>query len=168
MLVRGERWLWKDDGLMLSHRGAHCCLRGVGGRGEILTWQPAVKHQIPAAKITNSNCCDHAAAQVKQKTPEQPVLKEQQVVYWANIEKRNQINTKNYWKYKRRLCVKLFEVTNTTWENLQIAKHKSVQCAEWMTLMSCNLMIFSGCACHLEQLHAQSPFLFPIVFGIMI
>ena len=30
----------------------------------------------------------------------------------------------------------------------------------------CNLQIFSGCACHLEQLHAQSPFLFPIVFSI--
>ena len=26
--------------------------------------------------------------------------------------------------------------------------------------------IFSGCVCHLEQLHAQSPFLFPIVFSI--
>ena len=32
--------------------------------------------------------------------------------------------------------------------------------------MLCNLQIFSGCACHLEQLHAQSPFLFPIVFSI--
>ena len=32
--------------------------------------------------------------------------------------------------------------------------------------MLCNLQIFSGCVCHLEQLHAQSPFLFPIVFGI--
>ena len=32
--------------------------------------------------------------------------------------------------------------------------------------MHCNLQIFSGCVCHLEQLHAQSPFLFPIVFGI--
>ena len=32
--------------------------------------------------------------------------------------------------------------------------------------MLCNLQIFSGCACHLEQLHAQSPFVFPIVFGI--
>ena len=30
----------------------------------------------------------------------------------------------------------------------------------------CDLQIFSGCICHLEQLHAQSPFLFPIVFGI--
>ena len=34
----------------------------------------------------------------------------------------------------------------------------------WFVL--CNLLIFSGCVCHLEQLHAQSPFLFPIVFSI--
>ena len=32
--------------------------------------------------------------------------------------------------------------------------------------MLCNLQIFSGCVCHLEQPHAQSPFLFPIVFSI--
>ena len=32
--------------------------------------------------------------------------------------------------------------------------------------MLCNLQIISGCVCHLEQLHAQSPFLFPIVFSI--
>ena len=32
--------------------------------------------------------------------------------------------------------------------------------------MLCNLLIFSGCVCHFEQLHAQSPFLFPIVFSI--
>ena len=34
--------------------------------------------------------------------------------------------------------------------------------------MRCDLQIFSGCVCHLEQLHAQSPFLFRIVFGIII
>ena len=32
--------------------------------------------------------------------------------------------------------------------------------------MFCNLQIFSGCVCHLEQPHAQPPFLFLIVFGI--
>ena len=32
--------------------------------------------------------------------------------------------------------------------------------------MRCNLRIFSGYVCHLEQIHAQSPFLFPIFFGI--
>ena len=34
--------------------------------------------------------------------------------------------------------------------------------------MLCNLQIFSGCVCHLEQLHAQSPFLFPIVFVLIL
>ena len=58
--------------VLCSHRGAHFCLReGWGKRGD-LTWQPAVKHQSPAAKATNSNCCDRAAAQVKQHIPEQP------------------------------------------------------------------------------------------------
>ena len=68
----------KDDGLTcvyaFSHRdhGAHFCLRrGWGKRGD-LTRHPAVKHQRPAAKTTNSNCCDRAAAQVKQHIPEQP------------------------------------------------------------------------------------------------
>ena len=32
--------------------------------------------------------------------------------------------------------------------------------------MLCNFQIISGCVCHFEQLHAQSPFLFPIVFSI--
>ena len=50
-----------------SHRdrGAHFCLRGGWGKRVDLTWHPAVKHQRPAAKTTNSNCCDRAAAQVK-------------------------------------------------------------------------------------------------------
>ena len=33
-------------------------------------------------------------------------------------------------------------------------------------LCVCDLQISSGCVCHLEQLHAQSIFLFPIVFSI--
>ena len=40
----------------------------------------------------------------------------------------------------------------------------SLRTLNWFVL--CNLQIFSGCVCHLEQLHAQSPFLFPIVFSI--
>ena len=38
--------------------------------------------------------------------------------------------------------------------------------SEWHCFVHCNLHNFSGCVRHLEQLHAQSPFLFPIVFGI--
>ena len=40
----------------------------------------------------------------------------------------------------------------------------SLRTLYWFVL--CNLLIFSGCFCHLEQLRAQSPFLFPIVFSI--
>ena len=39
----------------------------------------------------------------------------------------------------------------------------SLRILYWFVL--CNFQIFSGCVCHLEQLHAQSPFLFPIVFS---
>ena len=39
--------------------------------------------------------------------------------------------------------------------------------SEWHWFVRCDLQIFSGCACHLEQLHAQSPFLLPIVFSII-
>ena len=63
--------------------------------------------------------------------------------------------------------MRLLEVINTTWENLQIAKHKPVRWDErtpfWFVLR--DLQIFSGSVYHLEQPHAQSPFLFPIVFG---
>ena len=54
------------------------------------------------------------------------------------IEKLNQINTKNYWKKKKRLCVRWLGVINLTWENLQIAKHKSgrrsFSSADWFVL----------------------------------
>ena len=68
----------KDDGLMiLVCMLSHVCFlsswswstllfeRGLGEEGRDLTWHSEVKHQIPAAKTTNSNCCDRAAAQVK-------------------------------------------------------------------------------------------------------
>ena len=88
--------LWKRLTCMyaFSHRdhGAHFCLIGGWGKRVDLTWHPAVKHQRPAAKTTNSNCCDRAAAQVKQHIPEQPGWKNSK--YWGNIEKRNQINTR--------------------------------------------------------------------------
>ena len=41
----------------------------------------------------------------------------------------------------------------------------SLRTLYWFVL--CNLQIFSGCVCHLEQLHAQSPFLFPIVLVLI-
>ena len=69
--------------------------RGWGKRGD-LTWHSAVKHQSPAAKATNSNCCDRAAAHVKLHVPEQSGWKKSK--YRGNIRKRNKINTKTNWK----------------------------------------------------------------------
>ena len=80
---------------------------------------------------------------------------------WVHSSNRNIIP-----KNEKELCVKLFEVTNTTWENLHITTHKSVSTSYIVLICACNLRIFSGFVCHLEQLHAQSPFLFPIVFGV--
>ena len=134
-----------------------------GKRGD-LTRQPAVKHQSPAAKTTNSNSCDHAVAQVKQHIPEQRSESTEPI-----SKKGIKLIPKTIGNRKGDLCVKLFEVANTTWENLQIAKHKSVQYAEWMILiMICALRFadFSDCVCHPEQLHAQSPFLFPTVWNL--
>ena len=117
-----------------SHLGAHFCLRG--GCGEEGKFDVAARSETPKPSCQShkqQTCCDRALAQVKQHIHEPPGWKKSK--YWANIEKRKQINSKNYWKYERRLCVKLFKVTNTTWENLKIATHKSVKCAEWMTLL---------------------------------
>ena len=63
--------------------------------------------------------------------------------------------------------MKLFEVTNTTGEiwKLQSTNQYNMG-SEWHWFVPCDLQIFSGCVCHLEQLHTQSPFLFPIVFSI--
>ena len=87
--------LWKVDGLVCWSTRLFD-LRGViRGRGEIWHGSPQWNTK-PPAKTTNSNSCDRAAAQVKEHKPEQPGWKYSK--YWANIEKRNQINTKNYWK----------------------------------------------------------------------
>ena len=61
---------------------------------------PAVKHQRPPAKTTNSNCCDRAVAQVKLSStyPNNPGERTCTASTEQNIEKRNQINKKHYWK----------------------------------------------------------------------
>ena len=47
--------------------------------------------------------------------------------------------------------------------NAQISVIHSAHCIDlWFAIC----LIFSGCVCHLKQLHAQSPFLFPIVSSI--
>ena len=59
---------------------------------------------------------------------------------------------------------------NTTWENLQIEKHKSVRWAgrtpSWLNFVLFNLQIFSGGVYPLRRNLTHILFLFPIVFGI--
>ena len=49
------------------------------------------------------------------------------------------------------------------WKSQRTNQCHSLRTLYWFVL--CNLQIFSGCVCHLEQRHAQSPFLFPVVFS---
>ena len=65
-----------------------------------------------------------------------------------------------------RLCVKLFEVTNTTWENLQIATHTSVSTPHFVLICALQFADFLRlCLSPWTTSHTMS-FLFPIVFGI--
>ena len=150
-----------------SHRdrGAHFCLRGGWGKRGDLTWHPAVKHQRPAAKTTNSNCCDRAAAQVSRS--EQPG--------WKTASR----STEQISKKGIKLILKTIGNRKgdcawscSRWQTqpekickLQSTNQYNVR-SEWHWFVRCDLQILSGCVCHLEQLHAQSPFLFPIVFSI--
>ena len=157
-----------------SHRdrGAHFCLRGGWGKRGDLTWHPAVKHQRPAAKTTNSNCCDRAAAQVKQHSS----------TYWheqlgwktASSRSTEQISKKGIKLILKTIGNRKGDCawSCSRWQTqpekickLQSTNQYNVR-SEWHWFVRCNLQIFSGCVCHLEQLHAQSPFLFPIVFSI--
>ena len=78
------------------------------------------------------------------------------------------INTKNYWKKKRDCAWGCARGINTTWENRQSEKHKSGSRAfrspDWFVFSICRFsqVVFIPRA----QPHAQSLFLFPIVFGI--
>ena len=48
--------------------------------------------------------------------------------------------------------------------NLQRTNQYNLRSGHWF--VRCNLQIFSGCGCDLEQRHEKIPSLFPTVFGI--
>ena len=161
----------KDDGLTcmyaFSHRdhGAHFCW---GKRGDLM-WHPAVKHQRPAAKTTNSNCCDSAAAQVKQHISTYPNNRVEKTASTEQISKRGFKLILKTIEYRKGGCAWSCSRWQTQPEkiwNLQSTNQYNMR-SEWHWFMRCDLQIFSGCVCHLEQLHAHSPFLFPIVFSII-
>ena len=101
--------------------------------------------------------------QVKKRTPEQRTANTEPISKKKNT---HQINTKTVrdrkvdcawgcsrWQTQPEKTCKLH--AHSTYQ-------RNVRNGRWF--VRCNLQIFSGWACHLEQLHARSPFLFPIVF----
>ena len=46
------------------------------------------------------------------------------------------------------------------------SRDAQISVGTWYWFVPCELQIFLGYVCHIEQPHVQSPFLFPIVLGI--
>ena len=103
--------------------------------------------------------------EARQHIPEQLGWKNNK--YWANIEKKINLIPKTIGNRKGDCAwsCSRWQTQPETISKLQSTNQYNER-SEWHCFVRCNLQIFSGCVCHLEQLHAQSPFLFPIVFGI--
>ena len=163
VLICGDRSIVKKTtGLLV------CMLFLYGGLGKRggLTWLPAVKNQRPAAKTTNSNCSDRTAAQVKQHIPEQPGWRNSQ--WWTNKEKGIKLILKTIGNRKGDCAwssSRWHTQPEKIWKLRSTSQYYNMR-SEWHWFVRFDLQILSGCVCHLEQLHAQSPFLFPLVFSI--
>ena len=169
----------KDDGLTCMYVSPIVIMEhtsvweGVGERGEIWRGTPqsntkdhVPKPQTATVAIARPRSGPRKAVHVKQYIPE-PGWKNSKYAYWANIEKRIKLILKTIgnrkgdcaWSCSRWQTQpeKIWKLQSTNQYNMRI---------EWHWFVRCDFQIFSGCVCHLEQLHAQSPFLFPIVFSI--
>ena len=150
---------------MLSPIVEHTAVwKGVGGRGEISRGSPQwnTKDQLPKPQTATV-----ATAQRPKNIPEQPG--------WKNSKWSAEQISKKGIKFilktignRKGDCAWSCSRWQTQPENiskLQSTNQINVR-SEWHWFVRCDLQIFSGCVCQLEQLHAQSPFLFPIVFSI--
>ena len=118
---------------------------------------------LSTAKIKNTE------AMQKTKQHEQWLYKEcewRQLV-WRKLQRELSI-PKTIGNRKRDCAWGCARGINTPWENLQIEKQKSGRCSfrslNWFVLF--DLQIFSGGVYARAPPHAQSRFLFPIVFGV--
>ena len=121
------------------------------------------------AKTTNSNSCDRAVAQVKYRSTYPNNLGEGTASTEEISKKGIKLILKSIGNRKGD-CAWSCSRGQTQPEKickLQSTNQYNVR-SEWHWFVRCDLQIFSGCVCPLEQLHAQSPFLFPIVFSINI
>ena len=142
--------------------------RGLGEEGR---FDVAARSETP--KPTNSNCCDRAvdpsnAAHVKQHISTYPNSLGERTASTEQISKKGIkliLKTIGNRKGDCAWSCSRWQAQPEKICKLQSTNQYNVQ-SEWHWFVRCDLQIFSGCACHLEQLHAQSPFLFPIVFSI--
>ena len=122
---------------------------------------------MPICEAASSDNGDRAAAQVKEHICGTEGWKYSD--YWVNIEKKGikllpkTIGNRkedcawrcSRWQTQPEEICKL-QLQNTNQYNVR---------SEWQWFVQCDLQNFSGCVCYLDQVPAQSPFLFPNVFG---
>ena len=125
--ISRQRWIVKRRRYMPAPVvELHLCLRGGTRLGEEGRFDVAARSDTP--KPSCQNRCDRAVSQVKGHIPKQ---RSEKTASAEPISKKGiKLVTKTIGNRKKGECVKFFEVTSTTGENLQIARHKSVQCAE--------------------------------------
>ena len=158
--------LWKDDGLMLSPIVKHTSVRElVGGRGKIWRGIPQwnTKDQLPKPLTATV-----ATAQWTKWSRTYPNNPGERTASTEQISKKGIkliLKTIGNRKGDRARSCSRWQTQREKICKLQRTNQYNVR-SEWHWLVRCDLQIFSSCVCHLEQLHAQSPFLFPIVFSI--
>ena len=154
-----------------SHRGAHFCLIGDWEKRGDLIWQ-TVK---PYSETPNRTSCQNHKHQLLR--PHSGRTRQSST--YPNNRGERTVSTEKISKKGIKLIIKTIanRKGNCAWscsrwqtQSEKICKLKStnqyIMRSEWHWFVRCDLQVFSGCVCHLEQLHAQSPFLFPIVFSI--
>ena len=145
---------------------------GVGGKGE--TWRGSpqwnTKDQLPkpqTATLATARSGPSKAAHVKHHIPEQPGWNTERTAS-SQLSKLSKKGVKLVLKTignRKGDCCSRWQTQPEKISKLQSTNQYNVR-SEWYWFVRCDLQIFSGCVCHFEQLHAQSPFLFPIVFSI--
>ena len=104
-------------------------------------------------------------AQVKQHIPEQPVERTASTDQILKKGIKLILKTIGNRKGDCAWCCSRWQTQPEKICKLQSTNQYNLR-SEWHWFVRCDLQIFSGCVCHLEQHHAQSPFLFPIFFSI--
>ena len=158
--------LWRDDGLMLSPIVEHTSVRE--GWGEEGRFDVASRSQTP-----KTSCQNHKQQLLR------PRSGPSKAVHTRTTWAKKTVSTEEIWKKGIKLILKTIGNRKgdcawscSRWQTqrekickLQSTNQYNVR-SDWHWYVRCYLQIFSGCVCHLEQLHAQSPFLFPKVFSI--